>query len=116
MPDYKESAVAGVQWHRFRRITIDNPRLGVPTVTCLEEQVLSVDGVEQRRDVGSLAFRFDPAAEFPVLDPETGEPTGQTATGALVYALIYGYVMVEAAKRDAPQVGADVIIEEPEAL
>lgn len=110
MPDYKESNVAGVQWHRFRRITIDNPRLGVPTVTCMEEQVLSVDGVEQRRDVGVLAFRFDPAAVFPVLDPETGEPTGHTATGAEVYALIYGYVLAEAARRDAPQIGEDVVI------
>lgn len=97
MPDYKESAVSGVLWHRFRRIVIDNPRLQAPSVTCLEEQVVSVDGVEQRRDVGALAFRFDPAAVFPVLDPETGESTGDTATGAQVYALIYGYVMSEPA-------------------
>lgn len=112
MPDYKESNVAGVQWHRFRRITIDNPRLGVPTVTCDEEQVLSAGGAEHRQDVGAMAFRFDPAAEFPVLDPETGEPTGATATGAQVYALIYGYVLAEAARRDAPQIGEDVVIVE----
>lgn len=110
MPDYKESVVSGVQWHRFRRIVIDNPRLQAPSVTCLEEQVVSVDGVEQRQDVGVLAFRFDPAAVFPVLDPETGEPTGDTATGAQVYALIYGYVMSEAARRDAPQIGEDVVV------
>lgn len=112
MPDYKESAVAGVRWHRFRRITIDNPRAGIPTVTCAEEQVLSAGGVEHRQDVGAMAFRFDPAAVFPVLDPETGEPTGQIATGAQVYALIYSYVMAEAARRDAPQIGEDVVIVE----
>lgn len=114
MPEYKESNINGVSWNRFKEIRICNPRNEAPYVICSEEQVVSTGGVEQRRDVGSMGFRFDPSVEFPILDPSTNQPTGQTATGAQVYALIYGYVMSEAARRDAPQVGVDVIIEEPE--
>ena len=114
MPEYKESNINGISWNRFKEIRIYNPRNEVPYIICSEEQVVSTDGVEQRRDVGSMGFRFDPFVEFPILDPSTNQPTGQTATGAQVYALIYSYVMAEAAKRDATQIGEDVIIVEEE--
>lgn len=115
MPEYKESNVNGVSWNRFKEIRICNPRNEVPHVICSEEQVVSADGAEQRTEIGSMGFRFDPSIEFPVLDPSTNQPTGQIATGAQVYALIYSYVLAEAAKRDAPQIGEDVVMvpEEP---
>jgi len=104
MADYKQTSIAGQQWNRFSRVVIDNPRNAAPSVICVEQEVIALEAGEVVRDVGNLHFPFDPSAEFPILNPVTNEPTGATATGAQVYALVYGYVMSEAAKRDQRRV------------
>jgi hypothetical protein len=101
MPDYKQTTVAGQQWNRFSRIVIDNPRNAAPSVLCVEQEVIALAQGEVIRDIGNLSFPFDPAAQFNILDPATNLPTGQTANGIDVYALVFSYVMAEAAKRDA---------------
>lgn len=100
MADYKQTTIAGDLWHRFGGIHISNPRPGQPTVLCVEQEVLALPTGELIRDVGNLGFIFDPSAEFKILNPITNEPTGAYATGAQVYALVFSYVMAEAAKRD----------------
>lgn len=104
--DYKQTNIAGQQWHRFSRIVIDNPRNAAPSVTCVEQEVIALASGEIIRDVGNLNFPFDPSAQFDILNPDTNLPTGATATGAQVYALVYGYVMHQAAKRDAATAAA----------
>lgn len=99
--DYKQASIAGSQWHRFSRIVINNPRPGAPSITCVEQEVTALASDEIARDVGNLNFAFDPAAVIAVLDPTTNVATGATTTGAQIYALVYSYVMSEAAKRDA---------------
>lgn len=101
MADYKQNSIVGEQWHRFSHIVINNPRNAAPSVICVEQAVIALEAGEVVRDVGNLNFPFDPSAEFDILDPATNLPTGATATGAQVYALVYGYVMDQAAKRDA---------------
>lgn len=105
MAEYKQSAIAGTQWHRFARIEIDNPRNGTPSISCSEQSVLSVGGDEATREVGTLRFDFDAAADFPLLDPATNEEQGESwfATlpkGMRAYVLIYSYVLSQAALRD----------------
>lgn len=101
MADYKQTNIAGQQWHRFGRVVIDNPRDAAPTVICVEQEVIALASGEIVRDIGNLNFPFDPSAVFDILDPITNLPTGATGTGAQVYGLIYGYIMHQAALRDA---------------
>lgn len=98
--NYQESEVAGRTWCRFSNIDISNPRPGHPTVHCTEQTVIALDGREIIQNVGSLSFAFDQAVTFPLLNPMTNEVIG-TGSGAQVMALVYSYVMAEAAKRDA---------------
>jgi hypothetical protein len=98
--DYRQGEVAGTKWHRFSQVSIRNPYQGFPEVTCQEQEVMVFGAQTVVREVGGLDFKFDPAAEFPLLDPVTNEPTGETVTGAQVHALVYSYVLAEAKKRD----------------
>ena len=112
MADYKQTTVAGEQWNRFSRIVIDNPRNAAPSVMCVEEKVIALEHGEILLDSGNLSFPFNPDEVFTIINPITNEPTDQMASGAQVYALVYSYVMNEAAKRDAAVV---VVVEPPEA-
>ncbi|WP_426106362.1 hypothetical protein [Massilia sp. TSP1-1-2] len=107
MPDYKQTIIAGEQWNRFSRIVIDNPRNIAPTVLCVEQEVIALENGEVVRDIGNLNFPFDPATQFDIIDPATNVPTGQKAYGGQVYALVYSYVMAEAAKRDLANAQAE---------
>lgn len=101
MADYKQTTINGQKWNRFSRVVVNNPRAVAPSVTCVEEEVIQFDGQETIRQVGNLDFPFNPAETFDILNPDTNLPTGQKGSGAMAYALIYGYVMHETAKRDA---------------
>lgn len=98
--DYKQTEVIGSAWHRFSRIVIENPRPGIPTVTCIEQEVIALTSGEVIRDVGNLSFIFDPSGTFEILNPLDNTPTGQMASGSDVYALVYSLVMAEAKARD----------------
>lgn len=105
--DYKQTDIIGHKWHRFSRVVIENPRTSSPFVVCVEQEVLALEGSEIVRDIGNLNFGFDPNATFELINPLTNEPTGQLADGKTVYALVYSYVMSEAAKRDVARVAAE---------
>lgn len=82
--------VAGESYIRCPQVVIDN-RLGVaPSVTFHRESVLGIDGgAVMRQPMSPREMVFDPAAAVPILNPETGEATGQTITHGEIYALIY---------------------------
>lgn len=106
--DYKASNVAGSEYHRFSRVVIDVPLNATPQIICVEQSVLRLpDGrTPIIQDVGNLNFSFDIEACFPLLNPATGEPTGQTISGAEVYAAIWSVVMAKAKERDEAVVAA----------
>lgn len=104
--DYKETTVVGSRWHRFGRVVINNPRGGFPSVSCVEQEVLSIGEAEEIvRDVGNLDFAFNASEEIPVLDPLTMQPTGITATMGDVYTLVFSAVMAKAKARDEAEAG-----------
>lgn len=108
MADYKQTNVTGTRWHRFYRIEIDNPRNGTPSVSCAEQEVVNFGADEGAREVGTLRFDFDPAADFPILEPATNgvQDAAWLASlpmGMQAYVLIYSYVLHQAALRDASQ-------------
>ena len=105
MSDYKQTNIAGVLWHRFGRVEIENPRNGVPRISCSEQQIVNVSGEEVVRDVGTLRFDFNPNADFPILDPSTNVVQNEVwftslPKGLQTYVLIYSYVLHQANLRD----------------
>lgn len=102
MPDYNESTVTGHTWQRCHQVVIENPRSGQQVVRFEEERVLSVNAdSEVRASLGSLSVVFDAAKEIPLLDPVTGELTGQVTTYGAAYALLYSAYLAAAIERDA---------------
>lgn len=98
--DYKQTDVTGTTWHRFSRVSIENPYQGQPRVNCSEQECITLPTGDFIRDIDMLSFDFDPSEEFPLLNPSTNEPLGGTSSGLNAYILVYSYVMHEAAKRD----------------
>lgn len=102
---YKPSEVAGTEYTRAHQIVIDNRRPDQPpTITFFEERVLNTTSGDRRRfPQGQLQMGYDPAAQIPLLDPRTGEDTGQTISLPEVYAAVYSIYMHAAKARDAEQ-------------
>lgn len=101
MSDYKAKQVIGNQWQRCNVVHIDNPHNGTPMVTFAEQEIAEVDGAVFSTQLGQIVFPFDPAATINLRDPGTGELTGQTATGAALYAALYSLYIQSALERDA---------------
>jgi len=105
MSDYQQSSIAGTRWKRARRINIDNPLSGTPTVLFAEDEVIALgDGVTIERLASSLSVPYDPEHTFPLRDPATGEMLpGQTGTQAQLYTLLYSAYWALALARDAAE-------------
>lgn len=101
MADYKESSITGTVYHRFSRIVVDNPRGAEAHIICVEQEVVVMPDREIVRDIGNLGFMFDPGKLYPEMSPITGEPTGNTITGADIHRALFSAVMAEATERDA---------------
>lgn len=102
MPDYKEAAVTGKKWQRCNVVHIDNPYQAQPMVTFAEQEIAEVDGATFSTQLGQIVFPFDPSVIINLRDPATGDVTGQTVTGADVYAALYSLYIQQALERDSP--------------
>lgn len=62
-----------------------------------QETIVGTDaGSVLRIPTQPLAMPFDPAASIAVINPETGEPTGDVVTQADVYAIIFSAYLAAA--------------------
>lgn len=115
--NYQYTTVTGESWLRAKRIVIDNPLNVIPSIKFVEERVVNIEGGEQYfRDQGVLevvATESNMANEIPLLDPETGESTGQVVTYGEAYNLLKSAYIHFADLRDNPPEPEPV--EEPEA-
>lgn len=95
-----QKPLAGESYTRCPQVVIDN-RIGkAPTVTFSREQVFgTADGSVMRQPLPPNVLAFNPQASVPVIDPETGEPTGATITQGELYALVFS-VFVDAETPD----------------
>ena len=103
-----QKPVAGESYIRCPQVVIDN-RLGhAPTIAFSRERIIGLaDGVTVTQPMSPREVAFDPAAVVPVLDPETGEPTGKTVTQGDLYALIYSvFVAAETPPADTEEPAA----------
>lgn len=103
-----QKPVAGQSYIRCPQVVVDN-RLGhTPTVTFHRERVVGLsDGSTITQPMSPRSLQFDPASAVPVLNPETGEATGDTISQGALYALIYSvFVAAETAPANEPEGGA----------
>lgn len=101
MPDYKQTTLTGTEWQRCHTVTIDNPLDGAPAIFFGEESVASVGSRIIKQNVPGCRKPFSAAESFPLLDPSTNEPTGQTMTHGELYVALYSLYMQTAIERDA---------------
>lgn len=103
MSDYKESQVAGTSWTRCYGLRVENRRNETPYVIFDEESVAALGDKSVQLSQATLRVEFDPAQTFDLYDPATLQPTGQTATHADLYAMLFSAYMSAAKARDAAQ-------------
>lgn len=104
--NYQESSIQGSTWTRCRAVTILNPHSSTGQTAMAyfqEEKAVAFDSTVLLSDRGSCGLEFDAEATVPILDPQTGEPTGQSFTHAELYKMLFSLYMDAAKKRDMTQ-------------
>lgn len=100
MANYNETDVTGTEWQRCYGVSIANPLEGPKFVQFAEERVFNLTTGQVSQCVAGCQVQYEPAAQFDVLDPSTGQPTGQKMTHAELYKILYSLYMDTASKRD----------------
>lgn len=101
--NYREQTETGTSWRRCHEVHIYNPLDGAKTVRMDEQDVVSFNGKSVSMNAGYISKVFDPAGEIVLLDPETGQPTGETMPQAALYQALYSLYMQYATERDGAQ-------------
>lgn len=103
MANYQETTLNGTSYVRSNHIIVSNPLDGVKAISFMEEQVLNLEGEQVIRPKGGIQEPFTEdnlLSEFPLLNPETGEPLGTSVTYQQVYVTLYSLYMYLAKRRD----------------
>lgn len=96
--------LAGESYMRCYQIVIDN-RLGQPPEVVYSQERVIADhgGAVSRHPTGTLRHHYDPAATIPVINPETGEPTGESVTQQQLMVLVYSaYINAATPENEEP--------------
>jgi hypothetical protein len=103
MANYKQSNLTGQEYQRCYAVSISNPLDATKQMGFAEEKIYVFDQTTINKQVAGCAVKYDPTATFPIIDPVTGNPTGETATQAQIYQMIYSLYIQTATARDAQQ-------------
>lgn len=96
---YKQQS-HGLPYQRACRVVIENQYNRAPRCEFHEEMISDYGTDYLSKQVGSLRITYDPAKEYPLLNPETGDTIGTFTQGQL-YAMLYSVYISEAMARDA---------------
>lgn len=107
MPDYKQAELTGTEWQRCNLLSVSNPLGGTPEIVFSEERVVSLATGAITQFTEGCRKQFSAAESFPLLDPATNAPTGQTLTHGELYVALYSLYMQTAAERDAAPGGGN---------
>ena len=106
MANYKETTLAGTSYIRANRVEVSNSEVE-KFISFSEEKVINLDdGEVLRRYAGSVISEFTPEnadTQFALLNPITGEDTGQTMSYQDVYTSLYSLYLSLALARDAAE-------------
>lgn len=104
--EYQHTHVTGESWLRAKRIVIDNPLGELPSAKFVEERIVNIAGGDQfRRDAGVLEAPATPDAMeevIPLVNPATGELTGESVTYGQAQAVLHSAYLHFADLRDNP--------------
>lgn len=101
MSNYNETTITGTGWQRCHTVQIANPATGIKSVYFQEELIYNVGLPEPLSTyTGGCGTVFAAGSAFPLLDVQTGEPTGSTMTHEQLYQAIYSLYMQTAKARD----------------
>lgn len=104
MANYRETAATGTAWIRANQVVINNPYEAAPSISFgCEQIVLLGDKVITVPDPRYLVAGYRPVNEIPLLDPATGEPTGEIATHSQLYGILYSLFIKTALEQDAKE-------------
>lgn len=106
MQNYKETEVSGTSYVRAREVVVSNVLDGYKGIMYVEEEVSILGSKIMRENVGAIHQEFtadNASTEFPLLNPITNEPTGETATFQDVYVLLFSLYYHLATQRDWAQ-------------
>lgn len=101
MSKYKEETATGSTWIRCKGVMIQNHLTSPPVCYFDESRVTEVNGNTSEQSIGSITKQFSPSEEIVLLNPETGDPTGETVTQGHLYQILYSLYMNAAGERDA---------------
>lgn len=92
------TSVAGESYRRCNQVVIDNPLGGAPAVTFGQEAIIGTgSGQVAHIPLQPIQMAFDPSGTIAIINPQTGDPTGETSTFGEIYALIYSAYLAAAA-------------------
>ena len=102
MTTYAPTVNPGDTRTRTRYFGARLPHDGQPEIEILEQEIIRTAAGERVLDnLGQVPVgAFDPNESYEIRNPLTDEPTGQTATVAQAYALIYSWVRSKQTARD----------------
>lgn len=100
--DYKESTITGTQWTRSHVVVVNNDYGKTPKITFGEETRVAIGETSIQASTGAVMCDFNAEATFPMLDPTTNLPTGNTVSHEALYAQLYSLYMYLANLRDNP--------------
>lgn len=100
MANYQEQTISGSEYVRCNEILISNPLGLTPTVRFSEEKITLLSNRTLSDPGAGIQVSFDPSKTFPVLNPMTGEATGDTSSWGAIYTLVYSAYVSEALTRD----------------
>lgn len=102
MANYNETPVVGSTWTRCSNIYIANSYGVTPTITFGEQQLIAIENQPPLvvNTNTSCSTEFQASANIQILDPATGDPTGQTVTQQELYNILYSLYIATAKARD----------------
>jgi len=85
-----QTSLTGESYTRCHQIVIDNRMNAIPVISYHQELVFADQaGAVSKMPTTVCVSEFDPDAEIAVINPETGEETGDTVTQGELMTLIY---------------------------
>jgi hypothetical protein len=101
---YQPSNVVGTKYTRAYRVECQNPLDGQTSITFAEQSVVNLDdGTVITKDLGNLnevLTEENTTTEFALLNPVTGESTGQSMSYGDIFTALYSLYIDLATNRD----------------
>ncbi len=103
MANYKQTNVSGTSYIRSNQVIVANPLSGTKAISFMEEQIVNLDGEQIVRQKGGIQEPFtneNVGEEFSLVNPETGDPLGSSASYQELYIMLHSLYLHLAGKRD----------------